>query len=116
MTGGALAHRCRACGDWDRHHEHTVTARRGILRLAVVGGCRVWGCACPGFVPGEPEVYPLYVGQGERTGEPIGYVVAPGSRLHGEVSCPCGPCCALHERLTAEQAVDEHPALWEVPR
>ena len=110
--GGVCAHRCTVCGDWDRHHQHTVTTVRGSHRLTAHGGCRVWRCDCTGFVLGPSEVYSLYVGQGHRTGQPIGYLVAPGSRLHGEVSCPCGPCEALHQRLTAEEPADEPEALF----
>lgn len=98
--GGALAHRCQACNDWDRHHEHQVQDVRGRHWLRITGGCRVWGCPCPGYQRGPSEVYPLYLGQGPTGGTRLDYVVQPGSILHGQVSCTCSSCRAYYAALS----------------
>jgi hypothetical protein len=117
--GGALAHRCSSCGDWDRHHTHTLITRKRHRRLAVTGSCRVYDCDCPLFVAGPSEVYVLYVGGGldrPGAGQPIDHLIRPGRVEYGEVSCPCAGCRDLYEQRAATVPADEHPVLFGAAR
>jgi len=93
-AGGALAHRCTACTDWDRHHCHEVVHVRpaGGRRVIVTGPCRVFACPCTTYQAGPTEVYPLYHGTGDQAGTRLDHVLEPGSVLRDEVSCGCQEC------------------------
>lgn len=87
--GGVLDHRCPACGHPALDHDDVDVS---------LTTCRHLGCRCRTdryhLVSGEPIVYPLYVGTGQRAGDRIAQVAPPGVVLGGYRSCAC------HRHLT----------------